>query len=108
MRLIRATVEIPSTVPSLELRPRQSLPIKKAKRDDITKQMRFIPTAFQGFYLTLKAGNMEDDKDQPQEDQPQEDQPQEDQPLGDQPHEDQPQENSAEVDVFTFLRCLCH
>jgi len=65
--LLRSDVEIPLTAPSLELQPRQTLMIKKAKLDDITKQLRFIPTIYQGLYLSLKADHADDVADQLQE-----------------------------------------
>ena len=53
--------------PSVQLMPMKSMPISKAKLDDITKQLKFIPAVYQGLYLSLTAGESADVTDQASE-----------------------------------------
>ena len=46
--------------PSVELKPMTSLAINKAKLDGIRKQLKFIPTVYQGLYLSLTADESAD------------------------------------------------
>jgi hypothetical protein len=67
--LLRAEDEGKSepTPPPIEFLPTHAVPIKKAKLDDIEKQLRFIPEELRGFYLNLQASESPDDTDQPHE-----------------------------------------
>jgi len=64
--LLRSGADILSS-PSLELVPMKSVAITKAKLEDITKQLKFIPAVYQGLYLSLRAGESADVMDQASE-----------------------------------------
>jgi len=70
VRLLRTGPDILPN-PTMELIPMQSVAIKKAKLDDIVKQLKFIPVLYHGLYLSLRASDSAADvAEQPREPQP--------------------------------------